>query len=72
MVSGWWGLGEELDFEGGDDLVVGGGEGVGVEIGEGDPGVVGDADVLWFATVRAGVKGVEGNTKVGVGMFDNG
>lgn len=52
-------------------MVIGGGEGVFIQVGEGNPGVVGYADVLWLIAIGPSVKCIEGNAKVGVSVFDH-
>ena len=50
--------------------MVGDSESVVVEVCERDPGMVGNAKVLNVATVILGLVGVQGDAKMGVGMFD--
>lgn len=56
----------------GNNLLVGNSEGVVEQIGQGDPGVVGNAEVLRAAGKVSGVEGVQGDAKVSVGMLDFG
>ena len=67
-VAEAWGGGEGA--EGVDDAVVGLGEGIGVEVVAGDPGVVGAFDMAGASGADAGEVGVEVDGEMAVGVGD--
>ena len=57
-------------MQGTDNFTVSNGEGVVIEVGKRDPGMIRDADMLYVTTLIYSLVGMQGDAEMGVSVFD--